>query len=108
MPAFDFSVLALVCTRLTASFVKSVAAGKSFLQHCRAALQDILLVINETGKNPSLFTDLVAVMTLQTSMYNWAALQMQRLCICLHSLGFRSAQASLQRREEAHTFQADS
>lgn len=38
MPAFHFSVLALVCTRLTASLVKPVAAGKSFYQYHRAAL----------------------------------------------------------------------
>lgn len=64
MPAFDFSVLVLVCMTLTASFVKSVAAGKSFFQYCRAALQGILLVMNETGKNPSLLTDSVPVMNL--------------------------------------------
>jgi len=94
MPAFDFSDLALVYMRLTASFVRSVGAGKSFFQYRQAALQGIL-VINETEKYPSLFTDSVPVMTLPTSVYNWAALQMQRLCIFLHGFGFRRAQSSL-------------
>lgn len=71
-----------------------------FFQFFRAVLQVILLVMNETVKNHSLFAVSVSVMNLQTPC-NWAALQVQRMC----SFGFKSAQTRVQKLEEAHTTQ---